>query len=213
MPSRHEAKVLRRRSIRLPGFDYTRNDSYFVTVCAANQACLLGRVINAVMHLSRLGQIVAEEWQRTVLLRPYVESDAFVVMPNHFHALFTLLREGPPRCEFESLESGRSTLRPYTPTQCGNLSSQPPNSSGRSTLRPYTSTPPAAGSVGAILRAFKAAVTRRGRVEAGHLGPVWQRNYYEHIIRNDQEYLRARDYIARNAESWEIDKENPQQRR
>ena len=69
------------------------------------------------------------------------------------------------------------------------------------------------GPVGAILRAFKAAVTRRGRVEAGHLGPVWQRNYYEHIIRNDQEYLRARDYIARNAESWEIDKENPQQRR
>ena len=68
------------------------------------------------------------------------------------------------------------------------------------------------GSVGAIVRAFKAAVTRRGRVEAGHLGPVWQRNYYEHIIGNDQEYLRARDYIARNAESWEIDKENPQQR-
>ena len=189
MSSRHEAKVLRRRSIRLPGFDYTRNDSYFVTVCAANQACLFGRVINAVMHLSRLGQIVAEEWQRTVLLRPYVESDAFVVMPNHFHALFTLLREGPPRCEFESLDSGRSTLRPYT------------------------STPPAAGSVGAILRAFKAAITRRGRVEADHPGPVWQRNYHEHIIRNDQEYLRARDYIARNPESWEIDKENPQRRR
>ena len=81
------------------------------------------------------------------------------------------------------------------------------------TLRPYTATPPAAGSVGAIPRAFKAAVTRRGRVEAGHLGPLWQRNYYEHIIRNDQEYLRARDYIARNAESWEIDRENPQQRR
>ena len=115
-------------------------------------------------------------------------------MPNHFHALFTLLREGPPQCKFESLESGRSTL-------------------GRSTLRPYAPTPPAAGSVGAIVRAFKAAVTRRGRVEAGHLGPVWQRNYYEHIIRNDQEYLRARDYIARNAESWEIDKQNPQQRR
>ena len=104
------------------------------------------------------------------------------------------MREGPPRWKFESLESERSTLRPYT-------------------LRPYTATPPAAGSVGAILRAFKAAVTRRGRVEAGHLGAVWQRNYYEHIIRNDQEYLRARDYIARNAESWEIDKENPQQRR
>ena len=189
MPSRHEAKVLRRRSIRLPGFDYTRNDSYFVTVCAAKQACLFGRVINAVMHLSRLGQIVAGEWQRTAVLRPYVESDAFVVMPNHVHALFTVLREGPPRCKVESVESGRSTLRPYSPT------------------------PPAAGSVGAILRAFKAAVTRRGRVESGHLGAVWQRNYYEHIIGNDQEYLRARDYIARNAESWVIDKENQQQRR
>ncbi len=123
------------------------------------------------------------------MLRPYVESDAFVVMPNHVHALFTVLREGPPRCKVESVESGRSTLRPYSPT------------------------PPAAGSVGAILRAFKAAVTRRGRVESGHLGAVWQRNYYEHIIGNDQEYLRARDYIARNAESWVIDKENQQQRR
>ena len=118
---------------------------------------------------------------------------AYVVMPNHVHALFTVLREGPPRCEFESLE---------------NESVE----SGRSTLRPYSPTSPAAGSVGAIVRAFKAAVTRRGRVEAGHLGPVWQRNYYEHIIGNDQEYLRARDYIARNAESWEIDKENPQER-
>ena len=78
---------------------------------------------------------------------------------------------------------------------------------------PTASTPPAAGSVGAILRAFKAAITRRGRVEADHPGPVWQRNYHEHIIRNDQEYLRARDYIARNPESWEIDKENPQRRR
>ena len=115
-------------------------------------------------------------------------SGLFVRPAGPVTGLFTLLREGPPRCEFESLESGRSTLRPYTlrPYTLRPYTLRP------YTLRPYTATPPAAGSVGAILRAFKAAVTRRGMVEAGHLGPVWQRNYYQHIIRNDQEYLRAR---------------------
>ena len=123
---------LRRRSIRLPGFDYTRNDSYFVTVCAANRACLFGRVINAIMHLSRLGQIVVGEWQRTAWLRPYVESDAFVVMPNHVHALFTVLREGGHGASSRAWKTG---VARYAPTH-RRLQRQ-----GR---RPYSPTPPAA---------------------------------------------------------------------
>ena len=109
----------------------------------------------------------------------------FVVMPNHFHALFTLLRDG----------MFRDDAGPVRRTD------------GSGTLFG-----PERQSVGAIVRAFKSAVTRRARMDLGHQGPVWQRNYYEHIIRNDREFLRARDYIAGNPERWEEDKENPYRR-
>lgn len=68
--------------------------------------------------------------------------------------------------------------------------------------------PPEAHSVGAIVRAFKSAVTRAARTELSHCGRVWQRNYYEHVIRNDKEYLRACSYVRRNPEEWELDRED-----
>ena len=171
----------RRRSIRLAGFDYTRNRSYFITICAAKQRCLFGRVLNGRLGPSLLGSVLAKEWERTASLRPYVESHLFVLMPNHFHALFTLLRDG----------------------MFGDDAGRRARSDGLEALAG-----PERQSVGAIVRAFKSAVTRRARMEVGHLGPVWQRNYYEHIIRNDREFLDARDYILRNPEKWEEDKEN-----
>ena len=175
----------RRRSIRLAGFDYTRNHSYFITVCAANQRCLFGRVVNGRLRPSLLGSVLAQEWERTASLRPYVESQVFVVMPNHFHALFTLMRDGMFRDD-----AGRRARRSGLEALLG----------------------PERQSAGAIVRAFKSAVTRRARMELGQQGPVWQRNYYEHIIRNDREFLRARSYILRNPERWEEDKENPYRR-
>ena len=102
--------------------------------------------------------MLAKEWERTASLRPYVESQVFVVMPNHFHALFTLLRDGMFRDD-----AGRPR-----------------------TDRWDTLIGPERQSVGAIVRAFKSAVTRRARMDLGHQGRVWQRNYYEHIIGNDR---------------------------
>ena len=168
----------RRRSIRLAGFDYTQNRSYFVTACAVNQRYAFGRVVNGRVRLSELGSIVAQEWEKTISLRTYVEFDEFVVMPNHVHALFTLLREG---------------------MLCHN---------GGCPTRTDRLIGPGAQSVGAVVRGVKSAVTRRARMELGHLGPIWQRNYYDHVIRNDREFLRARDYILRNPERQEEDKEN-----
>ena len=185
MSWRDSVEPPRRRSIRLAGFDYSRNLSYFITVCAANQRSLFGRVVNGRVQPSLLGSMLATEWARTASLRPYLESQVFVVMPNHFHGLFTLLRDGMFRDD-----SGRH-----------------PRSGGLEAL-----VGPERQSVGATVRAFKSAVTRRARMELGHQGPVWQRNYYEHIIRNDREFLRARDYIAGNPERWEEDKENPYRR-
>jgi REP element-mobilizing transposase RayT len=131
------------------------------------------------VQLSPLGQIVACEWEATVRQRPYLESNAAVVMPNHFHALFTLTREG-------FLRRGVACYALHEPPR----------------------RPPEAHSVGAIVRAFKSAVTRAARTELSHCGRVWQRNYYEHVIRNDKEYLRACSYVRRNPEEWELDRED-----
>jgi REP-associated tyrosine transposase len=174
-----EAEAPRRRSIRLAGFDYTRNGRYFITVCAAGQRCLFAAVHHGTVQLSPLGQLISREWQATIALRPYLESNASVVMPNHFHAVFTLTREG-------ILRRGVACYA----------------------LHPAARTPPEGHSVGAIVRAFKSAVTRAARIELSHAGHVWQRNYYERAIRNDEEYLRTCRYIRSNPEEWEFDSEN-----
>ncbi len=84
-------------SARLRGWDYTSAGWYFVTICTHQRACVLGRVINGDVELSPLGEIVAEEWQRTAQVRPNVDLDAWVVMPNHVHGIIVINVETPRR--------------------------------------------------------------------------------------------------------------------
>ncbi|MFN3309637.1 MAG: hypothetical protein ACK44E_10570, partial [Anaerolineales bacterium] len=74
-------------SARLPGWDYTSAGWYFVTICVKNRVPCLAEIVNGVVRLSPIGEIVAEEWQRTAHIRPNVVLDAWVVMPDHFHAI------------------------------------------------------------------------------------------------------------------------------
>jgi REP element-mobilizing transposase RayT len=85
-----EAANLRRRSIRLPGYDYAQPGAYFVTIVAAGRQCLFGDVVEQEMRLSRFGEIVRDEWLRTPEIRQETELGAFVVMPNHFHGIVVI---------------------------------------------------------------------------------------------------------------------------
>ncbi len=76
-----------RRSPRLPGYDYAQDGGYFVTICTHERACLFGEVIDGAMRLNALGVIVAEEWQRSGEIRAEIVLDAWVIMPNHMHAI------------------------------------------------------------------------------------------------------------------------------
>ncbi len=82
--------ILRRRSLRLKGYDYSQEGAYFITICTHNRKCLLGEVIDNEVRLNDWGRIVESEWLQTAILRPYVSLDAYVVMPNHFHAILFL---------------------------------------------------------------------------------------------------------------------------
>jgi hypothetical protein len=91
-PDKHD-----RQSIRLPGWDYRRPGAYFVTVCAHERQCLFGAVADGRMALNAYGRIVAEEWNRSPSIREEIETDAFVVMPNHLHDIVIIAPPDTPR--------------------------------------------------------------------------------------------------------------------
>ena len=84
----------RRRSIRLPGYDYSAAGLYFVTICTYQRQCLFGAVVNGAMRLNDLGRIVATEWVRSAEIRREIECDEWVVMPNHVHGIVRIVADG-----------------------------------------------------------------------------------------------------------------------
>ena len=180
----HE-RVHHRRSIRLKGFDYTSPGAYFVTVVTRGRECLLGEIVDEEMRLSREGRIADECWRLNPRHFPHIELGAFVVMPNHVHGIIILHERAAPSV-------GAHHVAPLRP--------KPPE-------RPRVET----GSLGAIIRAYKASVTRTIRRELGGAPTVWQRNYYEHIVRDEREHDLIRLYIESNPINWASDDENPRQ--
>lgn len=79
-----------RQSIRLPGYDYGQPGAYFVTISTWHRRRLFGRVVDGQAILSRAGQVVRREWLRTAQIRPEVDLDEFVIMPDHFHAIIVI---------------------------------------------------------------------------------------------------------------------------
>lgn len=168
-----------RRSIRLQGYDYARQGGYFVTICTRDRRRLFGHVANGRVELNTFGRLVEAEWRRTADLRPAVELDAYVVMPNHLHGILFITGHG-----------GGTACRAPTAAQFGR---------------------PVPRSLSTVLRSFKSAATRRMNAARQTPGrPLWQRNYYEHVIRDEEDLERIRAYILANPEYWALDPENPE---
>jgi putative transposase len=158
----------RRRSIRLPGYDYSWTGVYFVTFCTLNRENLLGQVADGEMLLNAAGEILGKKWAELPEHFPNVSLDAFMVMPNHVHGVIFIASAG------RGAASGAPTL-------------------------------------GMVIRAFKSISAIEINRLLGRAGqPLWQRNYYEHIIRNDESLNRIREYILSNPLSWHLDRENLQ---
>ena len=82
-----------RRSIRLPGYDYSQPGAYFVTICVEQRQCLFGDIVDGRMVLNQYGVIVADEWQKSSVIRQEIELDVWVVMPNHFHGIVIITND------------------------------------------------------------------------------------------------------------------------
>ena len=199
MKERYDPARRRRRSMRLEGYDYSQVGAYFLTICTVDRRILFGKVVNHQMGLNEAGRIVEDEWLKSARIRAEIELDAWVVMPNHFHGILAIADVGG-ECNRRSRPDQRSLTAGVGVPDRGD--------------RRVAPTGPGPRSVGAIMAGFKSASARRINAFRGTSGAsVWQRNYYEHVIRHEAVLNRIRQYIAENPARWAEDPENPARRR
>lgn len=173
-PSQHH-----RRSIRLKDYDYSQPGAYFVTISTQDRQPVLGTVLSGTMELSAPGKIAADFWSVVPGHFTNIESDTFVVMPNHLHVILIVTRHNGEKVETETqLQKSRT------------------------------------GSLGQVIAFYKYQTTKLINALSDTPGRrFWQKNYYEHVIRNDKDLRLAREYIENNPLKWELDRENPSFRR
>jgi len=173
-----------RSTIRLKEYDYTQTTGYFVTICTTNKLPLFGSIVDDKIQLNREGCIVREEWLKTATLRANVSLDEFIVMPDHIHGIILLTDD--------SRETARCTF-PHSNSAVSKTNVAPLNVTNRVFGQMIS------GSLSSIVRAFKSAVSRQINLLRNTPGaPIWQRNYYEHVIRNEDDLENTRRYIKYN---------------
>jgi len=170
-----------RRSIRLKGYDYSQPGWYFITICTNNREMLFGKIIGGKMELNAGGNIVKKYWRDIPNHYPDVALDEYVIMPNHVHGIINI-GENDNNDRMENVRA-----KDFSPLQKNNKLHSPSK------------------TIGSIIRGFKIGVTKWFRKNTDVYN-VWQRNYYERIIRNELELNRIRKYIMENPLKWYDDK-------
>ncbi len=175
-----------RRSVRLGDFDYSNPGHYFITICTKGKRSLFGEIVSERVHLSKAGNIARDELLVSGEIRSEIELDGWVIMPNHVHAIVIIN------------DVGMRGTRPHAMQETTNEGACP---------APLQMKP---RSLSSFVNGFKSAVTSRLRKMTGNSNlSIWQRNYYEHVIRNDKELNAVRQYIIENPSRWHSDCENP----
>ncbi|MDQ2715156.1 MAG: transposase [Chloroflexota bacterium] len=181
----HRQKLSNRRSVRLPHYNYSQADFYFITICTYERQCTLGEIAHKEMYLSAAGNIVQSIWTTLPKRFPGLELDDYVIMPNHIHGILVLTKipsvSGP-----DDLTHTQHALHATS----GNITT-----SGQ---------PDSFPSLGGIIRTFKAAATYH--IHSGGISAfAWQGRFYDNIIRDEERLAYIRDYIANNPALWEED--------
>ncbi|MEM9276178.1 MAG: transposase [Cyanobacteria bacterium P01_F01_bin.143] len=184
-----------RRSIRLPKYDYSRSGLYFVTICTYQKLNWFGEIRDDKICLNQIGKIVAREWLRSSEIRQEIELDEWVVMPNHLHGIMII-----------NQSNNDGNIRKLTDPNTNNLGAHSDAHSGAS-LAPLRERKPC--SLSSFVAGFKSAVTKQVREICQEPDfRLWQRNYYESVIRDRQQLNNVRRYIINNPLCWKEDPEN-----
>ncbi len=166
----------KRKSLRLKEYDYSKPGYYYVTVCTFNKRNLFGMIENDKMKSNRSGQFTEKCLKEIPSHFSNSELDYYVIMPNHIH--FVVVIKGQ--------NVGAENLQPHSCSSLNEFQNIIPR------------------SLGSIVKGFKIGVTKWFRRNT-NIHNVWQRNYYERIIRNDKELYEIRKYIEQNPLKWALD--------
>ena len=179
---KYNPEIHHRRSIRLKGYDYSQNGAYFITLCAQDRKPIFGKIVDGEMQLNQFGVIARDEWLKTAEMRKNIEMDEFSIMPNHMHGIIVI------------------------DARTGTVHRAPTNAP---TVEKFGK--PTSNTIPTIIRGFKSAVTKQIntiQINAGVYNlpeRIWQKNYYEHVIRNEASLNKIREYIMSNPLNWKED--------
>lgn len=180
----YNPNIHHRESIRLKDCDYSKEGMYFITICTQNRECLFGNIMDKKMILNDAGKMIEKIYNELPNYFNNIKINDYVIMPNHFHCVIEIVGV------------------PFMGTQ---IFSNKINENDRATTR-------VAPTVGDIVGAFKSLTTNEYiRMVKNNELPnfekrIWQRNYYENIIRNEEIHQKVVDYIKINPLKWQDDK-------
>ncbi len=190
---KYNPDIHHRRSIRLKGYDYSQAGLYFITICTQSRLCLFGEIENGEIILNDAGIMIKTIWHEIPVYYHGFNIHEYVVMPNHIHGIIQIINE----CDRVHVGAG--------PRACPDIDAQPNVIGQPRGVAPTMSLPD-------IVHRFKTLTTKRytDGVKQKNWEPydrrLWQRNYYEHIIRDEKSYYRILEYIKTNPRKWQDDK-------
>ncbi len=194
--NKYNPNIHHRKSIRLKGYDYSQAGLYFITICVQDRKSLFGKIAGGdnvgvenlqplhhhqpEMVLNDAGNIADKCWLEIPKHFPNAVLHEYIVMPNHVHGIVELIQTGSPNGSLVGVQ---------------NFEPLPTRNEFRKII-PH--------SIGSIIRGYKIGVTKWFRNNTD-IENVWQRNYYEHIIRDEKSYQRISEYIINNPKNWRED--------
>jgi REP element-mobilizing transposase RayT len=176
-----------RRSIRLKGFDYTKQGTYFVTICTNDRNCIFGDIAEGRMVLNENGNIADYYWREIPKHFSNVALDKYVVMPDHVHGIIVIKPNDAP------VVGARQCLAPTTWQHLDHAAESRFQHPDRKSLS-------------SIIGSFKSIVSKSLNETFNIRGEsIWQRNFYERIIKSQNELCTVRNYILCNPQNWKSD--------
>ena len=208
---RYNPHIHHRRSIRLKGYDYTQAGLYFITICCQNRAHLFGSIENGEMQLNAFGEIAQTEWLNTANIRDNCHIHESIIMPNHIHGIIEITIQKEKNKEIGKFKSPSQSIgaiirgfKIATIKKIKDFIKERDlefkdnniiiNSTGELQFAPTDIAPTAPTAPTEIIKSLNYK--------------IWQRNYYEHIIRNEKAYRNISNYIINNPKQWKEDKFN-----
>jgi putative transposase len=213
---KYNPQIHHRRSIRLKGYDYSQAGLYFITICVKNRECLFGNIADGEMVLNDAGIMINKWWQKIHEKFPDIESDVYQIMPNHFHAIVINNGIGVGVDPRVNPDDGNNPQNDGIYTNAGQTRGSAPTILGEhdnTVLGEHMGSP-----LHRVIQWFKTMITNEYIRGVKNLnwqpfdGKLWQRNYWEHIIRNDGSYNRIAEYIVNNPAKWADDQLNPEKK-